>query len=260
MTATPATLSRDEEEKTRREAAQAHLKGKKIVFCLPGNVYSRQFLVSWSGLLAACINRGITPIMSQDYSSVVHFARAKTLGADVLAGVQQKPFRGQIPDYDYIVFIDSDVIFSPEDVFHLLETPHDVTAGLYAMEDRKNFATVKVQDLEFFKKHGTFEFLSIDTVEQMLKTAKINDQGQERYLPVSYSGMGFMAIKANVFERLPYPWFYSELTEFIDAKGQMVRDMSSEDVSFCNNLLKHLGLKVMLDLDVRVGHLKSFII
>ena len=252
-----------EAEKAKRLLAQEHLKGKKVVFCLPGQTYSRQFLISWSGLLAACINKNITPVMSQDYSSCVHFARCKTLGADVMAGVSQKPFRGQLTDYDYIFFIDSDIIFSPEDVFHLLESPHDVTAGLYAMEDRKNFATVKTLDPEYFKAHGTFEFTSIDSIEKQigaLSTKSDSEKAGERYAPVSYAGMGFMVIKPGVFEKLPYPWFASELTEMVLDDGRIIRDMSSEDVSFCTNVHKHLGKKVYVDLETRVGHLKSFII
>ena len=54
------------------------------------------------------------------------------LGGDVLAGPNQKPFQGKV-DYDVIVWIDSDIIFTPEDVFKLLDSPHDVTAGVYMM-------------------------------------------------------------------------------------------------------------------------------
>ena len=101
----------------------------KIIFALPGREYSREFLMSWSDLLVQCTAKGHQVLVSQNYSSVVHFARARCLGGDVMAGQDQKPFQGKV-DYDVIVWIDSDIIFTPEDVFKLLDSPHDVTAGV----------------------------------------------------------------------------------------------------------------------------------
>jgi hypothetical protein len=48
-----------------------------------------------------------------------HFSRMKTLGLDVLRGADQKPFGGQV-DYDVWLTIDSDIVFTPEQIVELL--------------------------------------------------------------------------------------------------------------------------------------------
>lgn len=225
-------------------------KAPRVIFCLPGRTYSREFLLSWSGLMSECLSRGIVPVMSQQYSSVVHFARAKCLGGDVLKGAAQKPFQGQV-EYDYVMWIDSDVVFNPAEFFKLLESPHDVTAGVYTMEDRKHYAAVREWDEDYFRANGSFKF--VDQAEL--------DAEEGRYVPVAYSGMGWMLIKRGVLESLRYPWFAAELQEFPDrgdGKGALV-DMCSEDVALCRNLAR-AGHRILVDKTVRVGHQKAVIL
>jgi len=214
----------------------------KLVFCMPGRTYSREFLLAWSDLLMQATARGHQCMISQQYSSVVHFARAKCLGGDVLKGPDQKPFQGQV-DYDAMMWIDSDVIFKPEDFFALLDSPHDVTAGLYMMEDMQSFATVKEWNEDFFKKMGTFKFLRPDDIV-----------GAPKYLPVAYTGMGWMLIRKGVVESIKYPWFWSPLQTI----GDLV-DMNSEDVAFCRALTE-AGHVVHIDTKIRVGHQKMLIV
>jgi hypothetical protein len=214
----------------------------KIIFCMPGREYSREFLLGWSDLLMQATSRGHQVMISQQYSSVVHFARAKCLGGDVLKGPDQKPFQGSV-DYDVMVWIDSDIVFKPDDLFSLIESPHDVTAGLYMMEDLQHFAVVKDWDEDYFKKFGTFKFLRPDDI-----------QGAPQYMEVAYAGMGWMAIRKGVVEDLKYPWFYSDL----QTVGPLV-DMNSEDVAFCR-ALKAAGHPVYVDTKIRVGHQKKLIV
>ena len=53
----------------------------------------------------------IKPILSNASSSNVFFVRNMCLNGDVLMGIDQKPFQGKI-NYDYIMWIDSDQVFS----------------------------------------------------------------------------------------------------------------------------------------------------
>lgn len=236
------------EPTTPTPAPETARESTRIVFCLPGRDYSREFLISWSGLLSECIARGVTPVMSQQYSSVVHFARSKCLGADVTKGANQKPFQGKMP-YDYIMWIDSDVVFSPSEFFKLLESPYEVTCGLYMMEDRKSFAAVKTWDSEFFQANGSFQFLDQAAL----------DAEPERYMQVAYAGMGWMLIKAGVMENLKYPWFNYDLQKIPTKDGGLMVDMCSEDVALCRNLAE-AGVRVHVDKTCRVGHQKAFVI
>jgi hypothetical protein len=214
----------------------------KVVFCMPGRQYSREFLLAWSDLLMQASARGHQIMISQQYSSVVHFARAKCLGGDVLKGPDQKPFQGQV-DYDVMMWIDSDIVFKPEDFFALLESPHDVTGGMYMMEDLQHFATVKEWNEDFFAKTGTFKFVRPDDIV-----------GAAQYLEVAYTGMGWMMIRKGVVESIKYPWFHSDLQKV----GQLV-DMNSEDVAFCQ-ALQAAGHTIHVDTKCRVGHQKPMII
>ena len=211
----------------------------KVIFCLPGREYSREFLMSWTELMMQANAKGHQCMVSQNYSSVVHFARAKCLGGDVLAGPNQKPFQGKV-DYDAVMWIDSDIVFKPEDFLALLESPHDVTAGLYMMEDLQHFATVQQRNDEFFAKKGTYKFLTPDDVI-----------GQPQYMKVDYTGMGWMLIRKGVVEDLKYPWFNSALNKISDE----IVDMDSEDVAFCKALWD-AGHPVYVDTKIRVGHQK----
>jgi hypothetical protein len=214
----------------------------RIVFCMPGREYSREFLLSWSDLLMQATAKGHQCMISQQYSSVVHFARAKCLGGDVTKGPDQKPFQGGV-EYDAMMWIDSDIIFKPEDFFKILESPHDVTAGLYMMEDLTHFAAVKDWDTDMFMKNGTFKFIRPDDLV-----------GAAQYVKVAYAGMGWMLIRKGVVEDLKYPWFWSDLQKI----GDLV-DMNSEDVAFCR-ALEAAGHPVHVDTQLRVGHQKKMII
>jgi hypothetical protein len=219
----------------------------KLVFCMPGRSYSREFLLAWSDLLMQASAKGHQIMISQQYTSCVHLARAKCLGGDVLKGPDQKPFQGQV-DYDVMVWIDSDIVFKPEDLFALLESPHDVTAGLYMMEDMQHFAAVKDWDREYFAQNGTFKFMS---------PGDLPASEDARYQEVAYSGMGWMAIRKGVVEDLKYPWFFSPLETI--SESPLVVDMNSEDVSFCK-ALKAAGHPIYVDTKIRVGHQKALII
>lgn len=222
----------------------------KIVFCLPGFDYSRDFLMCWTQTLVAFTRAGHEVMVSQQYSSFVPFARAKCLGGDVMAGPDQKPFQGKL-DYDVMVWLDSDVLYTPDMIMALVMSPHPVTAGLYMMEDNRHFATVREWNREYFIKNGSFQFLTAEDIERYRR------ETGERYMQVSYAGMGLMAIKHGVVERLKYPHFAYPVQTFETGRSDvpLLVEMCSEDVAFCRNL-QDAGVRVMLDLDIRGGHQK----
>ena len=166
----------------------------------------------------------------------------------MLKGPDQKPFQGEV-EYDAMMWIDSDIVFKPEDFFRIIESPHDVTAGLYMMEDLQHLAVVKDWNDEYFQKYGTFKFLRPDDVV-----------GAPEYMEVAYAGMGWMLIRKGAVESLKYPWFWSDLQKIGGSDGgPVLTDMSSEDVAFCR-ALKEAGYPIHVDTKLRVGHQKKMII
>jgi len=227
---------------------------KKIVFALPGDNFSSKFLLSWTATLNALWeSKKYDLVISTGISSYVTFARMQTLGLDVLRGIGQKPFDNM--DFDVWVSIDSDVIFTPQQVIDLIESTkiHPVVSGMYRMSNLTSFAIVKEWDTEYFAKNGKFEFLTPEDVEKWKKETSL------KYLPVSYAGMGFFAVTRDVLKKMNYPYFNSELQEIITEDGKILRDLCSEDVAFCKNIQK-LGYSIVVDTDIRVGHNKLIVI
>lgn len=230
-------------------------KRKKIIIGLPGDSFSSKFMISWTSTLNTLWETGKYDIViAPGVSSFVTFARMQTLGLDVLRGVQQKPFDNI--DFDVWITIDSDIIFTPQQILDLIESTeeHPVVAGMYRMSNLTNYAIVKDWDTEYFIKNGSFEFLSVETVDQYKK-----DNKEAKYLSVHYTGMGFFAIKSEILKKMTYPYFHGELHEITTADGKLLRDMCSEDVNFCKNILK-TGVPIMINTDIRVGHNKSIVI
>ena len=168
------------------------------------------------------------------------------LGGNNLSGVDQKPFQGRA-DYDYIMWIDSDIVFTPNQLFKLIEDDKDIVSGLYMMSDNKHFATVETWDEEFFKKNGYFPFLTPQTI-----------RGKYEPFKVDYTGFGWMLIKRGVFESLQYPWFQPLFKEY-EINGKTVKDFTMEDVAFCH-LVKEKGYDIWIDPTVRVGHEKTVVL
>ena len=215
----------------------------KIVFCLPGRSFSNNFLVCWSELLQYLPRYGITPILSNQYDSVVYYVRNKCLRGDVTKGVNQKPFNGEI-DYDYIMWIDSDIVFKVDDFITLLNMNKDIASGLYKTQDGIHYATVKDWNLDHYRKNGSFEFLTEESLKDLSEPFEVD-----------YTGFGWILIKKGVFESLEYPWFRPEWEDF----GNGVKEFTSEDVGFCKNI-KEKGYKIYVNPKIIVGHEKTKIL
>ena len=226
----------------------------KVLFCLPGKSFSNNFLQSWSELLLWCFNNGITPYLNVKYNAVVYYCRNQLLGADLQNGPEQKPFNGKL-DYDYIMWIDSDMVFNPDQLIDLIESTdvHNVVAGHYLMADCKSSAVVKDWNTEYFSKNGSFEFMTPKDIE----TWK-NATGS-KFIPVSYVGLGFFAIKKEVLDKLKYPYYNSELQQIKTEDGSLLVDICGEDVALCKNI-QSAGYQVFVNADIRIGHEKSLIL
>jgi hypothetical protein len=227
---------------------------RKVVVALPGREFSGNFVVSWTKALNALWRLDWEVVLLNRYDSFVTFSRMQTLGLDVLRGADQKPFAGKL-DYDVWVTIDSDILFEPEQLLELVESTdeHAVVCGAYRMTDLKHLAVVQVWDTQHFAETGSFKFLTPDEVQSWHAST-----GQ-KFMPVCYAGMGFMAVRREALEALSYPYFHCPLQEMPGKDGVLLRETCSEDVAFCKNL-QSAGIAVHLHTGLRVGHEKMLII
>lgn len=229
-------------------------KKKRVIIGLPGNSFSNNFLVNWTRALHVLWETGrYEVVVSCQYSSFVTFSRMKTMGLDVMRGKDQKAFNNM--DYDVYVTIDSDIMFTPQQLIELIECTqiHPVVSGAYMMSDLQHFACVKDWDESYFAQNGTFQFLTPSDMETWRKETGAT------FMPVSYNGMGFWAMTKEALNSLSYPFFFQDLQQITRPDGVELVDMCSEDVSFCKNLQK-AGHQIMLHTGIRVGHEKSLII
>lgn len=228
---------------------------KKVVIAIPGDNFSSRFLLSWTSTLNTLWESGKWDvIVAPGVSSFVPFSRMMTLGLDVLRGINQKPFDGT--EFHYWISLDSDIIYTPQQVLDLLESleTYPIVSGMYRMANLTNYAIVKEYDNNYFQKNGHFEFLTPEYVEQWKSENKDN-----KFMKVSYCGLGFIGIRSEVFKKLRYPYFDGELQEIITEEGKVLRDISSEDVNLCKNIIK-AGYDIHINTDLRVGHLKPIVI
>lgn len=212
----------------------------KVVFCLPGHSYSGRFLECWSDLLASCIMKGVTPVMRREYASNVYLARNLVLLPGILEkGFRQKdvkPLEGS--QYDYLMWIDSDAVFSPDDLWKLIDYDVDVVSGSAITNAEKSKL-----NWGLYNSDGSCEFAYRKEAASYPKT----DKG---LVEVDFVGFHWVLVKYGVFERMKYPWF-RPITKRV---GENIY-FPSEDISWCMDA-KEAGIKIMVDPECRIGHEK----
>tara|TARA_Y100001937_G_scaffold59401_1_gene81570 strand:- start:160 stop:918 length:759 start_codon:yes stop_codon:yes gene_type:complete len=243
---TPPTKETDDNEFSVDKAREL-IKGKAIVFCLPGRGVSYTFLKNFVQLCFECVQQGATIQISQDYSSMVNFARCKVLGANVLKGPDQLPWQGRLK-YDYQLWIDSDIVFNLEAFYKLIWMDKDIAAGWYCTEDGRTTSVAHwLEEDDFAKNGGVMNHEMVDGIQKRRKPFQVD-----------YTGFGWVLIKHGVFEhkQMTYPWFAPQMQIF---ESGDVQDMCGEDVSFCLDAIK-AGFEIWCDPTIRVGHEKTRII
>lgn len=215
---------------------------KKIVFCLPGKSYSSNWFNSWNASITKLNKLGIEYAYSNAYDPVVYFTRNKILGGSNTKGPSQKPWQGTLP-YDKMVWIDSDIVWSPQNLIQLLQHDMPITSGTYRMHDMRHYPVVENLNFSHLAEHGIFEFMSETSMQNRTQPFK-----------ASYTGFGFLAIQHGVIEKMMYPWFQPRWVT-----NEKFYDFCAEDVGFCWSAQEQ-GFEIWVDPTIKVGHEKSLVI
>ena len=275
------------------DAIKRRWRGKKIVFCLPGRGVSYVYLKNFLQLAFDLVQNQMSLQISQDYSSMVNFARCKCLGANVLRGPDQKPWDGKL-DYDYQLWIDSDIVFNTEKFWQLLDMalPAEAVTEEAITEEEKDAegnailnedGTPKTKvvgirqtvDPSKERKIAAGWYATEDgrttSVAHWLEEDDFRTNGgvmnhemvegiskRKKPFTVDYTGFGWVLIKKGVFEHeeMKYPWFAPKMQVF---ESGAVQDMCGEDVSFCLDAMD-AGFEIWCDPRIRVGHEKTRVI
>ena len=216
-----------------------------MVTCPTGGSIHTDTVKSLLLLQADMQKRNLKHYFNFSKSSFIPHGRAQVCGASLERGKYQQPYNTK--EITHIFMVDSDIVFTPEDFWRLWSHNVHVVAGAYCYstevlskeEDKRIVAGT--WDLEFFKKHYTFPAYTLGQARSLANPL----------LEVDWLGLGFALVRTEVFAKIEYPWFNSELIVIDD-----LRDTTSEDVGWCRKV-KTAGYKIMLDPAVKVGHQKN---
>lgn len=217
---------------------------KKIVFCLPGNHYSGLSLDCWTRLVLYCSNpsNGIEMHWRRKwYPGNCYYVRNMCLDGNTVNGAEQSVLKGI--DYDHIMWIDSDIQYTVDDVLQLLSRDTDIVSGPYKTSNQKTYTAGLDWDTKHFEENGH------------MRSVEVKDITGRDLIEATWMGFGFLLMKKGVMETLPYPWFRPEWP--IMAPG--IEEFASEDVSFAVNI-RRAGYRMYLDPMVAVKHEKSIVI
>ena len=159
------------------DKAREMLRGKSIVFCLPGRGVSYIYLKNFVQMCFDLVQMGASIQISQDYSSMVNFARCKCLGANVLRGPDQIPWDGRLK-YDYQLWIDSDIIFNTEKLLQLVLMDKDIATGWYCTEDGRTTSVAHwLEEDDFAKNGGVMNHEMVDGISKRKKPFTVDYAG-----------------------------------------------------------------------------------
>lgn len=206
-----------------------------LIIASPGHSMMSSYVKSLLALTQTLNQKGITWAWSSEYSSHVGDAREMTMNGDNQNDPsEQRPFKGQI-SYDKIMWIDSDIAFTPEDVLKLYYSDYDVVTGAYLLSSGE----VVVYDELFGPGHNFEEVLKMTEPKKVFG-----------------AGFGFIMVKQGIFEKLTRPWFQSPMASKTMASGETFTfPILGEDLSWCKRV-NDLGFEIWFDPTVRVTHHK----
>ena len=205
-----------------------------VVFCLPGNSCTRGFRNSWTKLIIALHKQGISMKQSDEYSSHILHCRNDIVAPKEIGQHHKgcKPFDGM--PYDYMMWIDSDTTFEPDDFWKLLEADKDIITGMVPMNlegagafgDVNNWSPTRIANLTAIPSRPTL-------------------------MEIEWCGFAFLLVKHGVFESLEYPWFRQTTYEVDD---RII--VPGEDIQWCIDV-REKGWKIFAHPQVRLGHEKE---
>ncbi len=203
----------------------------KVIFCVPGNTFSNRFVKCWTTLQQELHKRNIEYELMCEYTPNIYYIRGMLLGGNYSKGPSQHPWDGN-KDYDYIMWIDSDIVFKPDHFFKLLEHDKDIVSGLYLKKPH----TDSMADIP-----TSFACFVGDDYRNLM-----THEANGGLIKVKANGMGWMLVKKEVFEDVekPFDQTYSE---------------QSEDIIF-QVKAREKGYKSYVIPDVILGHEKMLIV
>jgi hypothetical protein len=202
---------------------------------IPGRSFSTDFVISLTNTTSFLNHFGYTHYISIKSYPIISSLRNLLISQNITDGVylninpnlSNSVFDNKIKINKKILMFDSDISWSINDLKLLIENDNDITVGAYQL---------------------TTGNTSLHSLEDKPVTPE-DFRLQEHPFEVISSGLGFAAIKQEVFENIKYPWF--EVNE-----GDSYHTTSGEDYNFFQKARKS-GYKIICDPKIKLGHIKQ---
>jgi hypothetical protein len=210
-----------------------------VLIATPGSSLESGYVKSLTKTLTECHNKNISYLWLNASSSLVHHARELTISGSENLSLNPDdtaPVGGRVT-YNKIIWIDSDIIWEPEDFFKIYYSEYDVVSGVYLLADG---ITSSVHDKNGEIQGNRFRFLSEPFQVQSI-------------------GFGFVAMKNGVFEKIERPWFKHVDQKIKRSDGTEIVDSLGEDISWCVKAY-NVGIPIYCDPSVLVGHTKKNVV
>ena len=207
-----------------------------VMIATPGHSLMAQYVQSLLETTNELNKNGISWTWLNRYASHVGDAREVTVGGpDPQDARNTKPLKGAVT-YDKIIWIDSDIAWTPQQFMKLYESDKDVISGAYLQSN----GSVVVYPEMLKPPYQYQEFINKFDLEK-----------------VAAVGFGFLAVKQGVFENLSRPWFQTAyVKQPLGPNGEDIDfPLLGEDYSWCERV-RRLGYDIWVDPTVRVTHHK----
>jgi hypothetical protein len=207
-----------------------------VLIVTPGHSMVREYVKSLTDTIIELDKLDISWKWLGGYSSLVHNAREISLTGDGLSLCPDD--KGPLHDqctYEVIVWIDSDVSWTPKDFFKLMSSKYEITAGAYLGAHGGSSI-----NMEGFPTGAPKE-----VILQMKEMTAVHSVG-----------FGFIAIKPGVFEKIERPWFGMLNQQVNTSDGRQINISLGEDVSWCMKA-QQAGFQIWFDPEVLVTHIKT---
>ena len=217
-------------------------------------------------LVQECERRGVVLHVMQETASDLYMNRNLSLCPTILKDDKGQPYRAVYPKKlhewkpyngtmrpDRIFWIDTDMTFTPDDFFRLVDHDVDFVSGC-CMSGTNEIALGyygNVDGARYFSNLPRFKLVPdkgyLDSFKLWAKDKK-NDRG---LCPVDHVGLAFVCTKPSVYEAMEYPYFRTTTVALGDQDIQ-----TSEDLGFCWRA-KEAGFELYADPEVLIVHQKT---
>lgn len=211
---------------------------------------------SFYAMMSYMRERGYPLATHQPDSALIHKSRCDAVHAAQDSGA------------DYLMFIDSDMVFEPNYVEMLLAHDKDVVGGLCVKRVPPYTSTI------YFYREEEGSYVPLDSADP-------NAVILNALIPCDGTGTAFVLIKMSVFDGMEEPYFSMPpigWMEVVEAAREVNKEVTKdsqkalsdalefqdginsscgEDLFFCNRL-RQKGVEVFVDTGVLVGHIGEF--